>query len=357
MRALTVRDSQGERLGLEDVPEPSREEGDILVETVALGVCGTDRGLVRRPPRLPAGRDRLIIGHESLGRVLEAPPGSGFHEGDLVVGIVRGADPVPCPFCASGEPDLCDNGGFTERGIMGRDGFGSERFALMPHEAVRIDPRLGLAGLLLEPTSVVGKAWERLGPLVRRRPARALVLGAGPVGLLAALLGVERGYEVHVMDQVDHGRKPDQVRGLGAVYHTGPATLRGRFDVVLECTGALVSEAVRQTAPAGITCLIGEGEDRSVPVLGPEELTADLIVGNKTVIGTSSSNRRHFEAGHQALRQTDPKWLAGMLGPCVALEDWRAAFEAGPDQVKAVVIFNAGDRSGDLGPALGAPQT
>lgn len=342
MRALTIRDNGDDRLGLEDVPEPPREEGDILVEAIALGICGTDRKLVQRSPRLPPGRDRLIMGHESLGRVVEAPPACGFHEGDLVVGIVRGADPGPCSFCASGEPDLCEGGGFTERGILGRDGFGSERFRLGPHEAVGVDPALGVAGLLLEPTSIVSKAWEKLDFLVRRRPSRALVLGAGPIGLLAALLGAQRGYDVHVMDELDHGRKPDQVRGLGATYHTTPASLAGGFDAVLECTGALLSEAVRQTAPVGTTCLIGEGEDRSAPVLGPEELTSDLILGNKTVVGTVSSNRRHFEAGHQALRQADPEWLAGLLGPCVALEDWRSAFTEGADQIKAVINFGPG---------------
>ncbi|MGP8205476.1 MAG: alcohol dehydrogenase catalytic domain-containing protein [Acidimicrobiales bacterium] len=343
MRALTLRDKGDDRLRLEDVAEPSPAEGAILLEAVALGVCGTDRRLVRTVPKLPPGRDRLIIGHESLGRALEAPPGSGFHEGDLVVGIVRSADPLPCPFCAGGEPDLCENGGFTERGIMAKDGFGAERFRLPPHEAVRIDPGLGLAGLLLEPTSIVAKAWERLDLLARRRPGRALVLGAGPIGLLAAMLGTGRGYDVHVMDQWDHGPKPDLVRGLGATYHTTPATLPGEFDAVLECSGALLSEAVRRTAPVGTICLIGEGEDRSVPVLGREALTSDLVEGNKTVTGIVNSNRRHFEAGHQALRRADPKWLAGLLGPFVALEDWRSAFNGDGDQVKTVIKFNPGE--------------
>jgi threonine dehydrogenase-like Zn-dependent dehydrogenase len=369
VRALTVRGGGRGGLALEDVPEPPVHDGGILVAAVAIGVCGTDRRLVRRPPKLPAGQDRLIIGHESLGRVLEAPTGSGFEEGDLVVGMVRGPDPVPCSFCASGELDLCDNGRFTERGIVGRDGFGSERYRLAPHQALRADPRLGLAGLLVEPTSIVSKAWERLDSLLRRRPARALVLGAGPIGLLAALLAVSRGHEVHVLDQVGQGRKADQVGRLGAIFHTGPATLAGRFDAVLECTGALLSEAVRRTAPGGATCLIGEGEDRSVPVLGPEELSGDLMRGNKTVFGIVGSNRRHFEAAHEALRHADPGWLAGLLGPCFALEDWRDAFEgyeragtepvkragtepierAGAEPIKTVITFGAVPRS--VGPA------
>jgi threonine dehydrogenase-like Zn-dependent dehydrogenase len=341
VRALTFPDPGDWAVGLDDVPEPSPEEGAILVEAVALGVCGTDRKLAYREAKLPPGHDRLIIGHESLGRVLKSPAGSGFQVGDLVAGIVRGADPVPCALCAAGEPDLCENDRFTERGIERRDGFGSERFRLTPGEAVRVDPDLGLAGVLLEPASIVSKAWEKLDLLLRRR-GRALVLGAGPIGLLAALLGVQRGYEVHVMDQVDQGRKPDQVKGLGATYHTDLTTLTGGFDTVLECTGALVSEAVRQSAPVGTICLVGEGEDRSTPVLGPGELTGELVRANKTLVGTVSSNRRHFDSGQRALRQADPRWLAGLLGPFVALEDWRSAFEVGADQVKAVITFGTG---------------
>ncbi len=168
------------------------------------------------------------------------------------------------------------------------------------------------------------------------------MLGAGPIGLLAALLGVQRGYDVHVMDSLDHGRKPDQVRKLGATYHTSPPTLAGPFDAVLECTGALTSEAVRQAAPVGTICLIGEGEDRSAPVLTPGDLTSELILANKTVFGCVSSNRRHFGAGQQALLRADPAWVAGLLGPFVPLEDWRAAFAAGADQIKAVITFSAG---------------
>ena len=246
--------------------------------------------------------------------------------------MVRGADPVPCSFCAAGEPDLCDNGGFTERGIRGRDGFGSELFRLRAGEAVLVDPRLGLAGVLLEPASIVSKAWERLDVLLRRRGRPGARGGADRVA--GRSLGAQRGYEVHVMDTVDYGRKPEQVRRLGASYHTAPATLAGRFDAVLECTGALTSEAVRQVAPVGTICVIGEGEDRSAPVLSPGELTSELMLGNKTMVGSVSSNRRHFDSGQQALLRADPGWLAGLLGPCVALEDWRSAFAEAPTTSK-----------------------
>ena len=102
---------------MEDVPEPGPELGSVVVEALAVGVCGTDveisDGLYGWAP---PGRERLILGHESLGRVID-PGTSGFAVGDHVVGIVRRPDPVPCPSCAVGEWDMCSNGRYTERGI------------------------------------------------------------------------------------------------------------------------------------------------------------------------------------------------------------------------------------------------
>src|SRR4051812_36594250 len=118
MRAMTVRPGQTGTAGLEEVPLPDSQDGTLLVRGRAIGVCGTDReitdGAYGTPP---PGEDTLIIGHESLGEVVEAPAGSGFEAGDLIVGIVRRPDPVPCPACAAGEWDMCRNDGFGERGI------------------------------------------------------------------------------------------------------------------------------------------------------------------------------------------------------------------------------------------------
>jgi threonine dehydrogenase-like Zn-dependent dehydrogenase len=341
MRALNIRQNGGTP-SLADVPEPALEDGELLVEALAVGVCGTDRELAARGPgRVPSGRTDLIIGHESLGRVLAAPEGSGLAAGDLVVGIVRRPDPVPCPFCADGQFDLCENGGYTERGILGRDGFASERFRLEPEYGVRVDPALGLAGVLLEPTSVVAKAWEQLDRAARRPPRRALVLGAGPIGLLAALLGAQRGLEVHVVDRVERGAKPRQARALGVAYHTGVEDLPGRFDVVVECCGALVAEAVRRTAPGGAACLVGVGDAGSSAAMNLAELALELVAGNKIVLGTVNSNRRHFEVAHDALRRADPGWLDGLLTDRVQLADWPVAFQADPERIKAVIRFAA----------------
>src|SRR4051794_16167004 len=169
MRALTFDPHSADSARLEDVDEPPLRDGSVLVETLALGVCGTDLDLVAgHLGHLTPGSGRLILGHESLGRVSEAPPDSGLARGDLVAGIVRRRDPTPCPECAAGEWDLCRDGRFTERGIIGRDGYGSERFRIEPEFAVRVDPALGVLGVLLEPASVLAKAWEQVERIGRR---------------------------------------------------------------------------------------------------------------------------------------------------------------------------------------------
>jgi glucose 1-dehydrogenase len=153
--ALTVIPGHAGSARLEDMPEPSPADGSVLVRSIALGVCGTDREIMSGEyGAAPRGETRLILGHESLGRVESAPAASGFSPGDLVVGIVRRPDPVPCCACAAGEWDMCRNGLYTERGIKERHGFGSERFRVEPDFAVRIDPALGLLGVLLEPASI-----------------------------------------------------------------------------------------------------------------------------------------------------------------------------------------------------------
>ncbi|MEE2047890.1 alcohol dehydrogenase catalytic domain-containing protein, partial [Nocardiopsis tropica] len=245
MRALMVTPMTAGSVTVDEVDPPVPEEGELLVDGVALGICGTDKEIVDGEyGTAPPGHDRLVLGHESLGRVREAPPGSGFAPGDLVVGIVRRPDPVPCGPCAHGEFDMCRNGGFTERGIKEIHGYGSEQWTVPADYAVRLDPALEEVGVLMEPTTIVAKAWEHVESIGRRawfEPRTALVTGAGPIGLLAALIGVRRGLDVHVLDRVGSGPKPDLVAALGATYHTGGVAEIARefaLDVIIETTGA-----------------------------------------------------------------------------------------------------------------------
>src|SRR4249920_3765824 len=169
MKAITVEPHKPESVRLEDIPAPDVHAGSVLVEAVAVGVCGTDVEIIEgKYGWAPPGRTRLVLGHESLGRVLDPGPASGLRKGDLVVGIVRRPDPVPCPNCAVGEWDMCRNGLYTERGIKEIHGFMSERWRIEPEYAIKVDPTLGILGVLLEPASVLAKAVEQIGMIGRR---------------------------------------------------------------------------------------------------------------------------------------------------------------------------------------------
>ncbi|WP_256107614.1 glucose 1-dehydrogenase [Streptomyces sp. ODS05-4] len=347
MRALTVRPLQAGSLAVsDDLPEPVPGEGELLVDGIALGVCGTDREIAAGEYGwAPPGRDRLVLGHESLGRVREAPAGSGFAPGDLVVGVVRRPDPEPCGACARGEFDMCRNGRYTERGIKERDGYGSEVWTVESDYAVRLDPALADVGMLMEPTTVVAKAWEqveRIGARSWFEPRRALVTGAGPIGLLAALLGVRRGLEVHVLDQVADGPKPELVVGLGAVYHTDPmdqVTAKLDPDVVIEATGAgpLVFAAMAGTAAYGIVCLTGVSPRGRTLTVDAGTVNRDLVLENDAVVGSVNANLRHYHQAAEALAGADPDWLRKLITRRVPLERAAEAFEKHDDDIKVVI--------------------
>jgi threonine dehydrogenase-like Zn-dependent dehydrogenase len=345
MRALAVSPGIPNSMRLEDVPEPDLGDGDVLVETLAIGICGTDREIAAGAYGwAPDGSDRLIIGHESLGRVLGAPRGSGLQAGDLVVGIVRRPDPVPCPACAQGQWDMCRNGRYTERGIKQRHGYASERFRIEAEYTVKVDPALGERGVLLEPTSIVAKAWDQIERIGARssawRPRIVLVTGAGPIGLLAALLARQRGCELHVLDRAASGPKPELVHALGATYHVGG--LDGlQPDLVIECTGAtsVILDAIGRVSPDGLVCLTGVSSGGNEVKLDVGKLNRTMVLENNVVFGTVNANRRHYEAAAEALARADPQWLRKLIARRVALDRWQEVLENRPDDIKVVLEF------------------
>jgi glucose 1-dehydrogenase len=350
MRTITVAPRTANSAALEDASEPDAA-GALLVQAVALGICGTDREIIAGEHGAPPeGRARLVLGHESLGRVLEAPPESGFTPGDMVVGIVRHPDPVPCRACAGGEWDMCENGLYTERGIQGRDGFGAERFRLEPAFAVKVEPALGLTAVLLEPASVLAKAWDHVERIGRRTktwsPRRVLVTGAGPVGLLAAMMAAQRGYELHVYDRVTTGPKLDLVRDLGGTYHSGalePLADLGA-DVIMECTGAgpVVLAVMAHAGPSAVVCLTGLSSAGRRLEFDMSRLNRSMVLENNVVFGSVNANRAHYELAAAALAQADRAWLERLITRRVPLDRWREAYESRPDDVKVVIDFGAG---------------
>jgi threonine dehydrogenase-like Zn-dependent dehydrogenase len=344
MRAITVVPGKAGSIELSEVAEPDESEGSVLVETLAVGVCGTDMEIVEGGYGwAPPGRERLVLGHESIGRVATAPEGSGLEAGDLVVGIVRRPDPVPCYSCAAGEWDECRNGRYQEHGIKELDGFLRERYRANPDSLVKLDPSLGMLGVLLEPTTIVAKAWEqaeRIGHRVSWQPLRAVVLGAGPIGLLAALLGVQRGLEVHVIDQVSSGPKPELVEALKAHYHVGRlADACPSPDVILECTGVpgLIAEALEDLGTGGVACLAGVSPTGASVDLDLGSIGRAIVLGNKAVFGSVNANRRHYEKGSTALAGAERAWLERLVSRVVPLEDFEAAFRHNDGDVKVVL--------------------
>ncbi|AQZ66293.1 Glucose 1-dehydrogenase [[Actinomadura] parvosata subsp. kistnae] len=346
MRALTFVPGQKGTLDVEEVPDPEPARGELLVQGLALGICGTDRELDQAEYGWPPpGRDRMVIGHESLGRVLQSPDGSAFSPGDLVVGVVRRPDPEPCGACAHGEFDMCRNGRYTERGIKEIDGYGSETWTVEAAYAVRLDPALADVGVLVEPASVVAKAWEqieRIGSRAYFDPHTLLVTGAGPIGLLAALLGQQRGMEVHVLDRAPRGLKSDLVEALGGTYHSASSLesfSRAKPDIIIECTGAgqLVIDSMITTAATGIVCLCGLAPGGRTHRVDAGVINRDIVLENDAIFGTVNANLRHYRDAAGALAQADRGWLERLITRRVPLSRALDAFQPAENDVKAVI--------------------
>ncbi|MGO8875520.1 MAG: glucose 1-dehydrogenase [Acidimicrobiales bacterium] len=344
MKAITVLPGTAGSAQLDDFAEPPESDGPVLVDVLAVGICGTDLEISAGAYGwAPEGHERLVLGHESIGRVAAAPDGCGLAVGDYVVGIVRRPDPVPCYSCANGEWDFCRNGQYTEHGIKSLDGFMRERYRALPDAVVKVDEQLGLLGVLLEPTSVVAKAWEQAllaGNRAKWDPQRAVITGAGPIGLLAALIGVQRGLDVHVIDQVTSGLKPDLVAALGATYHTGKIEdACASPDVIVECTGvgSLIFDAMDHLAPGGVLCLTGVSPSGRTLSIDAGMLNRDMVLENECVVGSVNANRRHYEAAAEALAKADKDWLGRLLTRKVPAEDFASALQRQSDDVKVVI--------------------
>jgi threonine dehydrogenase-like Zn-dependent dehydrogenase len=345
MRALTVVPGTADSLAVREMPAPEPAADELLVDGIAVGVCGTDKEIATGAyGAAPDGEERLVIGHESLGRVRSAPAGSGFAAGDLVAGVVRRPDPVPCPACAHGEFDMCRNGRYVERGIKGLHGYASEQWTVRPEYAIKVDAQLERLGVLLEPTSVVAKAWEQVLAVGNRAyfsPRSVLVTGAGPIGLLAALLGRQRDLDVHVLDQVRRGPKPDLVQALGGTYHhdLDEAFDKVQPDIVIEATGApsVVLKAISTTTDYGIVCLTGVSAAGRRIEIDAGAVNRDIVLENAAVVGTVNANQRHYREAAAALAAADPDWLQRLLTRRVPLDQYADAFDARDDDVKVVL--------------------
>jgi threonine dehydrogenase-like Zn-dependent dehydrogenase len=240
---------------------------------------------------------------------------------------------------------MCSNGEYTERGIKQVDGFMADRWRIEAEYAVRVDRSLGMLGVLLEPTTVVVKAWEHIAAIGHRTfwdPNTVLVTGAGPIGLLAALIGVQQGADVHVLDRATSGLKPALVEALGASYHTGPISEIGIApDIVVECTGVapVVRAAAESAAPGAIIALTGVGGPIVPDASTPTTFLTDAVLKNIVVFGSVNANRRHYYRAAQVLARADRSWLQQLVTRRVPPEGFAQALDREPDDIKVVIEF------------------
>ena len=169
-----------------------------------------------------------------------------------------------------------------------------------------------------------------------------LVTGAGPIGLLAALVGKQRGLEVHVLDRAESGAKPEIGRALGATYHTGKATDIGfEPDIVVECTGVgqVIGDSLRAVAAGGVVCLTGVGTGGATAKLAMADVAAEMVLRNTVVVGSVNANKRHWYKAGEALARADRSRLARLVTRCERPENFVRALQRTAEDIKVVIQF------------------
>jgi glucose 1-dehydrogenase len=322
MKAIVVKPGAKDSIHMRDMPDPAFRPDEVAVKMLRVGLCGTDdeinQGLYGKPPD---GSEFLILGHENFG-IVEAVGRKvkGFRPGDFVVSTVR----RPCGHCYPcnhGDNDMCLTGEYTERGIMRRHGFMAERYVESPRWLNRIPKALKDVAVLLEPMSIVEKGVDESYLLQRRlpwKPRTGLVLGAGPVGLLAAAVLRARGLDTHVVAREPAGDvRARMVAKLGATYHSvakqsllDAGAELPPVDLAIEATGAatVVFTAMRMLGRNAVLCLLsvtGGSQTAVEPIAAINEL---LVLGNRVVFGSVNANPRHFAMGIKDLGLIERKW-------------------------------------------------
>lgn len=344
MHSVTIDPRTGD-VALAQIPAPSlRTRTDVRLRMLEVGICGTDKEIAAcQYGTPPAGDHRLVMGHESLGEVVEVGPDvRDLAPGDLVVPMVR----RPCPHarcvpCRSGRQDFCTTGDFTERGIKEAHGFLSEFVVDDAAYMLPVPAELRDVAVLVEPLTIAQKALAQLELVQQRLPwacplgadgrrvacHKAVVLGAGPVGLLGAMTLLRAGFDVTVYSNTPApNERSALVEALGARYVSSQehdveelAVLVGGIDVVYEAVGAskLAFDVLRVLGTNGIFLFTGvPGRGGPLPV-DTDALMRNLVLKNQVVLGSVNAGRQDFEAAVADLEQFRRRWpgaLAQLIG-------------------------------------------
>ncbi|NBD24858.1 glucose 1-dehydrogenase [Paenibacillus glycinis] len=361
MKAIAISGIEQVTVSLTDSPKPQSDgPADVLIRVLCVGLDGTDREIIADNfARYPEGRSDMVIGHELLGVVERAGPESGFARGDFVTALVR-RPCGECVNCRNGQQDFCQTGRYTERGIKGADGYLCEYVA--EHSAFVIEvPEACLPyGVLVEPQSIVEKVWAQTLKIQQRmiwQPGTVLILGSGPLGILAAMTCRILGFDTHVWSKSDAASaNADILRRIGAHYREADSSaedafksgltayaerLGTGFDMIWECTGhaPLGFEAIPLVRNNGILALLGVTPGSGRLDLPSDTTYRELVVKNKCVIGSVNASRDDFETAIHRLREIErhyPGMLDKLQTDRMSIEDV-PAIEFGRIAIKAVV--------------------
>jgi threonine dehydrogenase-like Zn-dependent dehydrogenase len=331
--ALVTEPGHPHTTRIEEVPAVQAREGEVLVRTLEVGVCGTDREISEGLFGIaPEDEPVLVLGHESLAVVERS--GHGFTRGELVTATVRRSC-GHCIACAEESPDSCLTGDYKERGITRLHGYARELVAEDPEQLVAIPSSLGRLGVLAEPTSICERALRHARTIGGRQPwqlERALVIGAGAIGLLITYLLRLAGVEVWTASLE---RENDLVEYSGASYvstQDHDLSELGKFDFVIEAAGnaQLMARTLGQLRRSGVACILGiDPREQTVAIDGPV-LGVDLILENHVLFGSVNAQRRDWLAAVADLDRARERWpeaLEQFVQLRVPLDRFDEAFE------------------------------
>jgi glucose 1-dehydrogenase len=372
MRAVAVFPSERE-VRVIDHPEPTlTSPTQTKMRVLDVGVCGTDREIVSfHYGTPPEGSDYLIIGHESLSEVVEVGSKvSKVKRGDLVVMTVRRPCPHPdCVACREGRQDFCYTGDFTERGIKQNHGYMTEFVVEEERYLNLVPPELRDVAVLVEPLTIAEKSLEQIWMVQRRLPwecpngagkspahcRRAVVLGAGPVGILGAMALKVEGFEVSVYSRSpNHEEKNRLLSTIGIPYIAAEthstedmAKMAGPIDVVYEATGAsgVAFDVLKHLGPNAVFVFTGvPGRKAPIPV-DTDEIMRNMVLNNQLVLGSVNAPPQAFESAIRHLGVFAARWpdtLRSVITGRFPLERALDALKEQAGGVKNVVAVGAG---------------
>jgi glucose 1-dehydrogenase len=361
MKAVAVFPGTPNSMHLAQLAKPSVDEigggRGVLVKVLRVGVDGTDKEInAAEYGAAPPGYEFLVTGHESFGRVEAVGPNvTELAPGDYVVATVR--RPGSSIYDRIGTYDMTTDDTYYERGINLRHGYLTEYYVDDPEYIVKIPPGLKDVAVLLEPTTVVEKGIAQAYEIQRRlrvwRPRKAAVMGAGTIGLLAAMALRLRGLEVTVFGRTARPYlNSDLIEALGARYEstvTLPilegAKRYGPFDLIFEATGssAVVFESMQALGKNGVLVLSSvTGGDKRIEVPA-DMINLDFVLGNKVMVGTVNANREYFEMGVKDMAHSEaqhPGWLRKLLThPVRGLENWKLLLDTLTNAKGAIKVY------------------